>query len=167
MAGSKRPKRWTGFRSVLCAIDFSDQSRLALRYAEYVALLGHAVLTVVFVDDPLLVAAATAALHDRDVSARSVRELQSFIDATLAPSSRKRLRVRARVSTGLPADEIIKAAIRCRCDLIVLGTHGLTGPNRLLLGSTTLNILQRTSVPVLAVPRRRRRRVRQAGPLRP
>jgi nucleotide-binding universal stress UspA family protein len=38
--------------------------------------------------------------------------------------------------------------------VIVLGTHGLTGAGRLLLGSTTLSMLQRTTVPVLAVPRR-------------
>jgi nucleotide-binding universal stress UspA family protein len=34
----------------------------------------------------------------------------------------------------------------------VLGTHGLTGADRLLMGSTTLSILRRSAVPVLAVP---------------
>src|SRR5262249_30873302 len=41
---------------------------------------------------------------------------------------------------------------RSRSDLIVLGTHGLSGANRLLVGSTTLSVLQKTTVPVLAVP---------------
>src|SRR5262249_4765398 len=39
-------------------------------------------------------------------------------------------------------------------DLIVLGAHGLTRPERLLLGSTTLAVLQQTALPVLAVPDR-------------
>jgi hypothetical protein len=51
-----------------------------------------------------------------------------------------------------PSDEILKAAARNRSNLIVMGTHGLTGADRLLMGSTTLGILQATAVPVLAVP---------------
>ena len=34
-----------------------------------------------------------------------------------------------------------------------MGTHGLTGTDRLMLGSTTLSVLPRTRVPILAVPR--------------
>ncbi len=146
-------RRWSGFRSVLCPIDFSEHSRLALRYAEAVALRGDAALTVAHANDPLLVAAAAAALHDRRVAKRSANELQAFIDATLTAGSKKRLRVKSHVSIGNPPDEIMKAAARGRSDLIVLGTHGLTGADRLLMGSTTLSILQRSRVPVLAVPR--------------
>jgi nucleotide-binding universal stress UspA family protein len=149
----RRPrKRGAGFRSVLCPIDFSEQSRLALRYAEAVARRGGATLVVSYANDPLLVAAAAAALHDRRIAQRSVNELRTFIDATLKPDASKQLRVKTQVSVGSPADEILKAAARGGSDLIVMGTHGLTGANRLLMGSTTLSVLQRTTIPVLAVP---------------
>ena len=152
MAVSRRPILWAGFRSVLCPVDFSEQSRLALRYAERLALRGKAALDVSYVNDPLLVAAAAAALHDRRLAKRSADELRDFVDSTLSARTRKALRVRARVSIGDPSDEIIKAAAGAHSDLIVMGTHGLTGTDRLLLGSTTLSVLQRTVVPVLAVP---------------
>jgi nucleotide-binding universal stress UspA family protein len=145
-------RRGAGFRSVLCPIDFSEQSRLALRYAEAVARRGGARLTVSYANDPLLVAAAAAALHDRRVVQRSVSELRTFIGATLEPDASKRLRLKTQVSVGSPADEILKAAARGGCDLIVMGTHGLTGANRLLMGSTALSVLQRTTIPVLSVP---------------
>jgi nucleotide-binding universal stress UspA family protein len=149
----RRPARHLpGFRSVLCPIDFSEQSRLALRYAEAVARRGGARLIVSYANDPLLVAAAAAALHDRRLSQRSVSELRTFIDATLKPHASKRLRLKTQVSVGSPADEILKAAARGGSDLIVMGTHGLTGASRLLMGSTTLSVLQRTTIPVLAVP---------------
>jgi nucleotide-binding universal stress UspA family protein len=149
----RRPaRRGAGFHSVLCPIDFSEQSRLALRYAEAVARRGGARLIVSYANDPLLVAAAAAALHDRRLSQRSVSELRTFIDATLKPDASKRLRLKTQVSVGSPADEILKAAARGGFDLIVMGTHGLTGANRLLMGSTTLSVLQRTTIPVLAVP---------------
>lgn len=148
-----RSKRWGGFHSILCPVDFSEQSRLALRHAEAIANRGSATLTVTYANDPLLVAAAAAALHDRNVAKRSARELDAFVEATLARTAKKPLRVKWHVSVGSPAAEIIKTAARYRCDLIVMGTQGLTGADRAFLGSTTLSVLQRTVVPVLAVPR--------------
>lgn len=148
-----RPRPWAGFRSVLCPVDFSEHSRLALRYAEAVARRGGAALTIAYANDPLLVAAAAAALHDRALARRSGHELQQFVDATLSPHTHDELRVKPVVAIAEPADLIMKTARRARADLIVIGTHGLTGAGRLLLGSTTLSVLQRARVPVLAVPR--------------
>lgn len=149
MTGSKH---WPGFRSVLCPVDFSAHSRHALRCAVAVALRGKAALRVVYVNDPLLVAAASAALHDRRLVKRSARELKAFINATVPAKTRARLRVTSAATIGDPAEQILKHASVRRTDLIVLGTHGLTGAKRLLIGSTTLTVLQRTKVPVLAVP---------------
>jgi len=150
---SSKPKPWAGFRSVLCPVDFSKHSRQALRYAEAMAGRSGGAMTVTYANDPLLIAAAAAALHDRQVAKRSLRELESFVNQTLT-TNRKRPRLTCRVSIGTPSDQIVKAASSRRFDLIVMGTHGLTGADRLLLGSTTMSVLQRTSVPVLAVPRR-------------
>jgi nucleotide-binding universal stress UspA family protein len=133
-------------------VDFSEPSRLALRYAAALAGRRKIGLTVCYANDPLLVAAASAALHDRTFARRSAGELQRFINATLAGEARRRLRLKSRVSTGGADDEILKAVVATRSDLVVMGTHGLTAANRLLVGSTTLSVLQRTPVPVLAVP---------------
>jgi nucleotide-binding universal stress UspA family protein len=146
-------KAWAGFRSVLCPVDFSEDSRRALQYAAAVAARGHAVLDVAYVNDPLLIAAAAAALHDRSLVKRSATQLGEFIDATFTPRAQRRLRLRSQVGTGDPGHEILRTVAQRRSDLIVLGTHGLTGADRLFVGSTTLNVLQHTTVPVLAVPR--------------
>jgi hypothetical protein len=66
-----RSKHWRGFRAVLCPVDFSERSRLALRYPDAIARRANARLTVPSVNDPLLIAAATAALHDRHFVERS------------------------------------------------------------------------------------------------
>ena len=143
---------WKGFRSVLCPVDFSEASRLALRYAEAVAERGHGALTVVYVNDPLLVAAAAAALNDREFAKRSFKELDAFVGATLRRRTSSGLRVRVMVATGSATEEIIALATRRRSDLIVMGTHGLTGARRVFMGSTALGVLKRTVVPVLVVP---------------
>jgi nucleotide-binding universal stress UspA family protein len=152
----QRPVQPTiGFRSILCPVDFSEESRVALRYAETLAKQSQGHLTVFYVNDPLLIAAAAVALHDRTLAKRSGAELGRFVESTLSPNAVRPVLVDYVVATGEPVDEIGKAARRHRCDLIVMGTHGLTGADRLFMGSTTQGVLRLTTVPVLAVPSRR------------
>ena len=53
------------------------------------------------------------------------------------------------VPDRVPADGIVATAESLRCDLIVMGSHGRRGINRLLLGSQALNVLAHTRLPVL------------------
>jgi len=155
MRSPQRSKPWAGFRAILCPIDFSDHSRDALRYADAIAVRAGAALRVCYVNDPLLVAAAASRLRYPGLALQSKRELRLFVETTLSSRPSSRHARTLGVLTGDPGDEILKEAARRRSDLIVLGTHGLTGVDRLFLGSTTLSVLQRTQVPVLAVPRSR------------
>jgi len=56
------------------------------------------------------------------------------------------------VRIGDPSEMILEAATREHADLIAVGTHGLGGFRKFLLGSTTERVLRRTSTAVLAVP---------------
>jgi len=150
--------RWTGFRSILCAIDFSAQSRRALRYAAAIAGRRRAALRVIYVNDPLLTTAAAVALNDRELVARSAVELRTFVDSTIPERARRALRITQQVDIGRPTVAIIAAAEAVGADLIVVGTHGLTGARRIMLGSTTRELLRRTEVPILTIPRTRNRR---------
>ncbi|OFW28373.1 MAG: hypothetical protein A3G76_08120 [Acidobacteria bacterium RIFCSPLOWO2_12_FULL_65_11] len=141
---------------VLCPVDFSESSRRALRYAAAVAGLYGGRLTVLFVEDALLVSAAAAGYDPRVLAKASMRELRRFVSQAIG---RARARsVECAVSLGVPAREIEKVATRLRAHLIVMGTHGLRGPKRLFFGSTTRDVLRRATVPVLAVPRAAARR---------
>lgn len=51
--------------------------------------------------------------------------------------------------SAFPDTEIIRAARRMRCDLIVMASHGRRGFARLLLGSVTAKVLAQADVPVL------------------
>lgn len=152
-----------GFRSILCPVDFSDQSRVALRYAAAVAQRAGGRLSILYVNDPLLIAAAGIALHDRSLATRTLAELRRFVAATVPAALVAAKQTDARVATGQPADQISKAARRDRSDLIVMGTNGLTGTSKLFVGSTTSGVLRQTSVPVLALPMAPRGSVRR-GP---
>lgn len=53
------------------------------------------------------------------------------------------------VMSDLPADAIVKAARKHKCDLIYMGSHGRSGLTKLLLGSQTAKVLSQSRIPVL------------------
>ena len=55
----------------------------------------------------------------------------------------------ARLLVGPVAETIVREAVRGRCDLIVLGTRGMTAAANMLLGSTATRVLHVSPVPVL------------------
>lgn len=54
---------------------------------------------------------------------------------------------------GTPQKEIISKAIQWKADIIVLGTHGRTGLEHLLLGSVAEYIMRHSPIPVMVVPK--------------
>ena len=150
MSPVRTPHRF--FQSILCPIDFSTPSRVALQHADAVARRTGGTLTVMYADDPML-AAAAAAGYDRKLLTRqtttAVRRLLSRIGVPLDEPSHSPAIVCA---IGRPAAEILKAVRRNKSDLIVMGTQGRTGVGRMFFGSVTDRVLRTTTVPVLAVP---------------
>jgi len=142
-------------RSILCAVDFSPQSATALRHAAAMAKRSRGRMTVLFVNDPLLIAAAAAAYDTRALGRATLRELRSFVRRSLPRGASPSIRYL--VALGRPAREILKTADRLRSDLVVVGTEGLGGARKLFFGSTTEQLLRTASIPVLAVPMSGRR----------
>ena len=55
------------------------------------------------------------------------------------------------VCSDFPADAIVKAAKKYKCDLIAMASHGRSGLSKMLLGSETQKVLANTTVPVLVL----------------
>ena len=139
-------------RSLLCPVDFSEQSRHALQWAGILARRTHGRLTILSAVDPLLAEAARLRfdvdlLHDETEPALRRFAAETWPDEVIDASTLK-----FDVRLGNPVDVIIEAAAIERADLIVMGTHGLGGVRKWLLGSTTERVLRRTHTTVLAVP---------------
>lgn len=140
-------------RSILSPVDFSEHSRLALRWAGAFAARFHSQLTVISVVDPLLAEAARIRLGQDLARAETEPALREFVAATWSGGAGAPAQTVFKTPIGQPADTILKAATADSADLIVMGTQGLGGFKKWLLGSTTERLLRRTHVPVLAVPR--------------
>ena len=155
------PMAAPGFRHILCPVDFSRHSRVALRYASALAERSGGKLTVVTVTDPMLAAAAAAAMAPDiyRLDTLTMRELRRFVSSALGPSVAS---ATLDVVVGHPAEQIDRIARRRNVDLIVMGTHGLSGPKKWFFGSTTEAVFRRSEVPVLAVPGLGRKLLRKA-----
>jgi len=143
------------FRSILCPVDFSANSRAALRYASMLARLADAHLLVLYVEDPLLVAAMATRTSAAVLALAGKDELRSFVTRALrgaTPAVATTLMTKA----GKPAQEIVKAAGHLGSDLIVIGYRGAGRAARLIFGSTTEGVVHASAVPVLAIPPARR-----------
>jgi nucleotide-binding universal stress UspA family protein len=140
------------FSSILCPVDFSAHSRAALQYAAAVAKRADARLMALFVNDPLLVAAAAAEFDRQALARTSEAELRQFVTRAVGSNAALAKRLDYGIVHGDPAVEILKAGRRTTADLVVLGTQGLSGARKLFFGSTTERVLRQATVPVLAVP---------------
>jgi nucleotide-binding universal stress UspA family protein len=138
--------------SVLCPVDFSEQSREALLWASTIAQHRGGELTVLSVVEPLLAQAARIRLGIDLVRKEAEPALRELVEATLPERIRQASHIRMEVAVGVPSEVILQTASRLKPGLIAMGTHGLGGFRKLLLGSTTEQVLRRTEWPVLAVP---------------
>jgi nucleotide-binding universal stress UspA family protein len=55
------------------------------------------------------------------------------------------------VQTGVPYQEIMNCAVKNKIDMIIIGTHGRTGIDRILFGSTAAQVVRNAPCPVLTV----------------
>lgn len=146
--------------TIVCGVDFSGQSANALRYAAALADAWSGQLRVVHAIEPMLTAAAAYA--GSKLERETKVDLARFTSRALGASRVRR--VRSVVRVGRPAEVLLGEAERCRPSLIVMGTHGLRGLARVLVGSIAEGVVRRARVPVLVVPRRcvlKRRRASQ------
>jgi nucleotide-binding universal stress UspA family protein len=137
---------------ILCPVDFSPASAGALRYAALLTTQFSARVIALTIEDPLLTEAldlGTGAIWDPELCKS---ELARFVAITLGDNAAARESVDCECAVGKPAAEILRVSRDRACELIVMGSHGLTGARRLFFGSTTERVLRETTTPVLVTP---------------
>jgi universal stress protein A len=146
----------TGFTSILCPVDFSLQSYAALQTAAHIAHRNGGRLTALYVEDPLIGAAAAASGYNVSLLRKStLTQLDRLMDRIAAPAGLTREAWHVETLLGKPARTIMAVAKKISADLIVMGTNGRTGPAKLFFGSVADAVLRHAPAPLLVVSRRR------------
>jgi nucleotide-binding universal stress UspA family protein len=147
-------------RRILCPVDFSEGSRQAVDRAVDLARATRAEIVGVFVLPCGTASAgeapASPCAEDADESMISAvaEDLEEFFD----PVRKAGLALHVSVRRGDCVAQILEQARQTGADVIVMGTHGRSGLERLVLGSVTEGVARESSTPVLIVPSSPRRR---------
>jgi nucleotide-binding universal stress UspA family protein len=139
-------------RHILCPTDFSDGARRALSQAVTLAGWYEARLTVLHVTPSApTVAGFPPMVNPITMESMSRERVQEEVRAFAEPATAAGLDVKVSVREGPAAAGIVEEAAVARADLIVMGTHGRSGFEHLMLGSVTEKVLRTAPCPVLTV----------------
>jgi nucleotide-binding universal stress UspA family protein len=143
-------------RRILCPVDFSDASRHALDHAVVIAgwygaslTALHVSIPVFLLQPPLLVTELPTAAPTEDDREHLELRLRRWVEPAGATGIATQVLFDER---HRPATSILTCAASLPADLIVMGTHGRGGFERLVLGSVTEKVLRKATCPVLTVP---------------
>lgn len=139
------------FKKILCPIDFSPASQHAMRVAVRLAAASDAELVLTHVwylpplayggEYPIAPGAVQILVEDNE---------RGLTEAAAEAAQLGARRVTTKLLTGVPWDQIVDALRGdAAIDLVVMGTQGRTGLERILLGSVAENVVRHAPCPVL------------------
>jgi universal stress protein E len=144
------------YRRVMVAVDMSDPSANALRTAKGLGLLDGVSFSILHAFDSVTSGMMVYAKAERErvdeYAAREAAEARRKLTAFVAGLGLEGVSHDIRVEEGPAFDAIRTAVDRDRPDLLVIGTRGLTGVKRVLLGSVADAVLRTLECDILAVP---------------
>lgn len=134
-------------RTILCPTDFSLGAEDALRHALFFARTFGARLHLVHVDAAPSVELPGASGIEEDRRAA----VNAQLEALAGRHADEGVEITTEVLHGTPYEAIVANAAVVDADLIVLGTHGRTGIERVLVGSVAERVVRLSPVPVVTV----------------
>ena len=127
---------------ILCAVDLSDHSKEVAAYAALLAKKMGATVTVVYTAPSLSqyvgfhVPPNTIENFVGEIVTGAEKSMEAFVQENFS---------------GYAAEEIINRAHEENVDVIVMGTHGRKGIDRILFGSVAEKVVKNADMPVLTV----------------
>lgn len=139
------------FKSVLVATDGSKFSDAASAEAINIAKLCGAALTVISVVPSEEAAIVHSEMHKGLIADKELHEGEKNVKKIKELAEKEGIKTTGFVYAGKPYEAILEAAKEKKADLIVIGSHGRTGLDRLLMGSVAERVIVLSSCAVLIV----------------
>ncbi|GAN33743.1 MAG: universal stress protein [Candidatus Brocadia sp. AMX2] len=139
-------------KKILCPIDFSECSLYALSYAIDLSVKEHASLCLIHVIETHISDIGDIMKQiDLLLDGEQIESLRVKLLNLIPHDIRATIHAESIVEKGIPFMEIMKTAKEKRIDLIVMGTHGRTGLEHILIGSVAERVIQKAPCPVLSI----------------
>lgn len=141
------------FEKILVAVDFSDNSSYAFDYALALAKQFDSELLLLHViNEPVdlrgfYVPHISFEQLEKEIAAGAAIMMEQFCQEKMQDYSN----YQTAIVTGTPFDEIIRKSSETDASLIVIGTHGRTGLDHIIFGSTAERVVRGATCPVLTI----------------
>ena len=160
--GKARPKKSTKGMKILIATDGSPDAQAGVKFVKRIGFPASTVWTILHVvrkkihQTPQLLTTSRTQLAEfkklaEDLLQARGREGTKVLEATRKTVSCREHKVIENLAFGHEAEEILKAAKRIRAELVVMGSKGLTGLRRFLMGSVSHKVARNAHCSVLVV----------------
>ncbi|TVO51201.1 MULTISPECIES: universal stress protein [Denitromonas] len=144
------------YKHIIVAVDDSPTSQRAIEEAAALSAASGARLTVVHaVDEALFAHFNRVTLASRDaVQQALIKEGQSVLESAVAAATAAGTKPESKLLASehhSTSDQIVQAVVQLGADLLIVGSHGRRGVQRLLLGSVAEKLLKKVSISVMVV----------------
>ncbi len=138
-------------QKILVPTDGSDYSIRAAEYAMGVAKLRNAEVIVVFVVDEVVIDQFAKVTDRNAIEAELKKDGQRYTHYALGLAEKENVKATPLVVRGRPFEQIVNLAKSFNVDLIVMGTYGHRGAERILIGSVAERVIEYSPCPVLVI----------------
>ena len=139
------------FKKILCPMDFFKPSSNAFKYSLKLAANYEAKVHALHVVAPVIPSTYGAPFSLADVTADFEKEAKRFLQKARAQGEQAHVSVTTEVRLGDIDGEILRSVADQKADLVVMGSHGRRGFERLVMGSVTERMIRHCPVPLLTV----------------
>ncbi len=138
-------------KKILVPTDGSDYSIHAAEYAIGIAKTHDAQIMFVYVLDEVVIDRFTKITERADVEKELKADGQRYINYILSLAEKEGVKNTSLIAKGRPFEQIVHLANGLDIDLIVMGTYGRRGSERILIGSVAERVIEYAHCPVLVV----------------
>lgn len=139
------------YERILVPTDGSEATREAIEHAVGLAAEHDATVYALYVVNSASFASLPMESSWESVASMMNEEGAAALEVVEGIAEEQGVPVETELVDGSPSKVIVRFAEDNDCDLIVMGTHGRGGIDRLLLGSVAESVVRSSSVPVLTV----------------
>ena len=140
-------------KNILIPLDFSETSLLALEHATFMARFYKADITLLHVIESAIFTSAIT-FHDTGNDLSSVimeKANEKLIEFANKIQDAEGIKIQTKVLEGRIYKTIVEFANKSNTDIIVMGTHGVSGFREYIMGSNAYRIVAESDCPVLSV----------------
>lgn len=139
-------------KKIVCALDLAETSKEVAEYATMLAKLSNAEVVALYVAPTMTqytgfhVPPNSIDTFVAEIVDGAKKSMDEFVKENF-----QGVNVKSDVVIGYAAEEILANAERENADLIIMGTHGRTGIDRMLFGSVAEKVVKNSVIPVLTI----------------